>query len=390
MDIDYFLRTKYEENQVEGVLRTEKLYKNISNTYLKHLFAVMHQSINGLLSFMQAKKKNNGHYNAFESRELLKMIKLYEDMEYVLKPTHLAFRLDEKYVEMLKFCKEFLQESGGSAIPNDLPEFKVIEYEPIFFMSEIISVPSITKDYNFTLRMIGEGSYAKVFRYRDEFYNKYFVLKRAKNDLDDKELERFKREFDVMNELKSPYVLEVYRYDDKKNEYYMEYADETLKKFIERNNSTLTIKRRRGIAMQIFRGFSYIHSKGYLHRDISFTNVLLQHYENDLTIVKISDFGLVKMKQSDLTSFGSEIKGSLNDSNLQIVGFGNYNMEYETFALTRLIYYVMTGRYNLEKIKNQNIKDFVLKGISSDLDKRYHNVAEMKEAFDVAFPLSGY
>lgn len=28
--------------------------------------------------------------------------------------------------------------------------------------------------------------------------------------------------------------------------------------------------------------------------------------------------------------------------------------------------------------------------ISSDLDKRYHSVAEMKEAFDVAFPLSGY
>lgn len=80
MDIDYFLRTKYEENQVEGVLRTEELYKNISNTYLKHLFAVMHKSINGLLSFMQAKKKNNGHYNAFESRELLKMIKVYEDM----------------------------------------------------------------------------------------------------------------------------------------------------------------------------------------------------------------------------------------------------------------------------------------------------------------------
>lgn len=56
-----------------------------------------------------------------------------------------------------------------------------------------------------------------------------------------------------MNELKSPYVLEVHRYDEEKNEYYMEYADETLKKFIERNNSTLTIKRRRGIAMQIFK-----------------------------------------------------------------------------------------------------------------------------------------
>ena len=175
-----------------------------------------------------------------------------------------------------------------------------------------------------------------------------------------------------------------------KNEYYMEYADETLKKFVERNNSTLTIKKRRGIAMQIFRGFAYIHSKGYLHRDISFTNVLLQHYENELTVVKISDFGLVKIEQSDLTSFGSEIKGSLNDSNLQIVGFGKYNMEYETFALTRLIYYVMTGRYNLENIKNQKVKDFVLKGISANLNERYHSVAEMEQAFDVAFPPSGY
>lgn len=124
MDIDYFLRTKCEENQVEGVLRTEELYKNISNIYLKQLFAVMHQNINGLLSFMQAKKNGNGHYNADESRALLRMIRLYEDMEYVLKSTPLAFRLDEKYVEMLKLCNGFLQESGGSAIPNDLPELK--------------------------------------------------------------------------------------------------------------------------------------------------------------------------------------------------------------------------------------------------------------------------
>ena len=106
--------------------------------------------------------------------------------------------------------------------------------------------------------------------------------------------------------------------------------------------------------------------------------------------MKVSDFGLVKIKQSDLTSFGREIKGSLNDSNLQAIGFENYNMEYETFALTRLIYYIMTGKYNLEKITNQNVQNFVLKGISPNLDERYHDVAEMEQAFDDAFPLSGY
>lgn len=50
----------------------------------------------------------------------------------------------------------------------------------------------------------------------------------------------------------------------------------------------------------------------------------------------------------------------------------------------------MTGRYNLENIKNQKVKDFVLKGISANLDERYHSVAEMEQAFDVAFPSSGY
>lgn len=387
MDIVYFLKTKLEENKLMEVVKTEVLYSNIENNYLKQLFAIMHQQFNSLFEFMKSKKKFNGHFNASESRELLNLIKLYEDMHYVLAETPLSFKLDDTYDSMLRFCKGFLQESNGSEIPENLPEFQIKEYEPIFFMTEIISVPTVNKNYNYELKFIGEGSYAKVFKYKDTFYNKFFVLKRAKDDLNEKELLRFRLEFDTMKELKSPYVLDVYRYDDINNEYYMEYADESLYDFIRKNNTKLSRKRRRGIAHQIFKGFSYIHSKKYLHRDISFTNILLQHYDNELSVVKISDFGLVKIEHSNLTSFGSEVKGSLNDSNLQFVGFANYNMEYETFALTRLIYYVMTGKYNLENIKNENIRNFVLKGVAPNLDERYHSVEEMQTAFENAFPL---
>lgn len=390
MDITYFLKTKLEENRLQEAVKTEELYNNIENNYLKQLFAIMHQRFNWLITFMQSKQKTNGHFNAAESREMLKLIKLYEDMQYVLKTTTMSFKLEKTYDDMLKFCKEFLKESNGSEIPEDLPDFKVIEFAPIFFMSQTISVPIVNKDYTYELKFIGEGSYAKVFKYKDTFYNKFFILKRAKSDLNEKEIARFKLEFDTMKQLKSPYVLDVYRYDEVKNEYYMEYADETLDDFIKKNNSKLSIKRRRGIAYQIFKGFSYIHSKNYLHRDISFSNILLQHYDDELSVVKISDFGLVKVEQSNLTSFGSEIKGSLNDSNLQFIGFANYNMEYETFALTRLIYYVMTGKYNLENIKNEKVREFVLKGIAPNLDDRYHSVSEMQQAFEQAFPLSGY
>lgn len=385
LDSTYFLRTKLEENKLQEVIKTEELYSNIGNHYLKQLFAIMHQRFNVLITFMKSKKQSNGHFNASESRELLKLIKLYEDMQYVLKATPLSFSLESSYDSMLKFCKKFLCESNGSEIPNDFPEFSIIEYDPIFHMYQIVSIPAASKDYNFELKFIGEGSYAKVFKYKDTFYDKFFILKRAKNDLNEKELARFRLEFDTMKKLKSPYVMEVYRYDDAKNEYYMEHADETLYDFIKKNNSKLSVKRRRGIAYQIFKGFSYIHSQKYLHRDISFTNILLQHYDNELSVVKISDFGLVKAEHSNLTSFGSEVKGSLNDSNLQFVGFSNYNMEYETFALTRLIYYVMTGKYNLENIKNNDIKNFVQKGINANLDYRYHSVVEMQVAFEKAF-----
>lgn len=385
MDIIYFLKTKLKENRLHEVVKTDELYKDIDNQYLKQLFAIMHQRFNDLLMFMRSKKQSNGHFNAAESRELLRLIKLYEDMRHVLKTTPLSFWLEESYDSILEFCKGFLQESNGSAIPDNLPNFNIIEYEPIFYMSQMISVPDVSKENKYELKLIGEGSYAKVFKYKDTFYNKFIILKRANNNLNEKELERFQLEFDTMKKLKSPYVLEVYRFDEVRNEYYMEYADETLDEFIKKNNDKLNIKRRKSIAYQIFKGFSYIHSQRYFHRDISFTNILLQHYDDELSVVKISDFGLVKIEHSNLTSFGSEIKGSLNDSNLQVVGFSNYNMEYETFALTRLIYYVMTGKYNLENIKDDSIKKFVIKGIDPNLDNRYHNVAEMKEAFEKAF-----
>lgn len=93
MDIAYFLKTKLEENKLMEVVRTEPLYSNIENKSLKQLFAIMHQRFNALFEFMKSKKKGNGHFNASESRELLNLIKLYEDMQYVLRETPLAFRL---------------------------------------------------------------------------------------------------------------------------------------------------------------------------------------------------------------------------------------------------------------------------------------------------------
>jgi len=48
------------------------------------------------------------------------------------------------------------------------------------------------------LKFIGEGSYANVYKYKDPFYKNFFVVKRAKDNLNAKEIERFQREFNAM------------------------------------------------------------------------------------------------------------------------------------------------------------------------------------------------
>lgn len=382
-NINYFLQQKFEQYQLAEVVRTIELYNNICNQYQRNLFAILHQEFNRLFNFMYS--KSNGHFNAAESRQLMDYIKLYEDMEYVLKNTELSFKINDEYKKLINECKKFLLSSGGSAIPTDLIHIRLIDYEPIFFMMRTINIKrENVAEKRYPIKLIGEGSYAQVFKYKDEFYDKDFVIKRAKKDLSEKELERFKKEYTIMKELKSPYVLEVYRYDDLKKEYYAEFASQTLYDYISQNNDKIKIETRKSIVYQVFKAFSYVHSKGYLHRDISLTNILLINYD-DVSVVKISDFGLVKEKDSNLTSIESEVKGSLNDSYLSIIGFKNYSMEYETYALTRLILFIMTGKRNIEKIEDGRIKKFVIKGTNRDIKERYKSVEEMKEYFNKLF-----
>jgi len=214
--------------------------------------------------------------------------------------------------------------------------FKYKEKDGIEFINQEIRVYS-------SLTLIGEGSYAHVFAFEDKLYNQKFALKRAKKDLDEKELIRFKREYDQMKSFNSSYVLKVHSYNEEKKEYIMEYMDMTLEKYISKNNATLNNEQRKSIISQLTNGYEYLHKRQFFHRDVSSNNVLIREHDDSMT-VKISDFGLVKMPNSELTSASTELKGSLNDPSLKIRGFVSYDLLDEIYALTLLFVYVLTGK----------------------------------------------
>lgn len=385
MNIENYIETQYRKLLEVSQLNTEfsDLYSSINHVKLREILTTLHYDFTALFRSMNTRLPTGeygAHFWAHQSRQLISSIEITLGLYNTLKGTQYAFEIDDYYFDIIKKCRDFLSASGGSTLPAHMQQIELYYTIPIFKTSLSITVDNTPAKNSFELKQIGSGSYAHVYKYKDTFYNKLFVLKRAKKDLNDKELARFKREFDEMQEFSSPYILEVYCYNESNNEYVMEYMDYTLDRYISQNNSELTIAQRKNIGQQILRAFNYIHSKGRLHRDISPKNILLKKYD-DTIVVKIADFGLVKVPDSTLTTASTEFKGYFNDPSLILDGFDTYNILHETYALTRVIYFVMTGKTNSDNIPDQKLREFVQKGLHSDKSVRFQNVAEMLQAF---------
>lgn len=375
----------YKELISEINLEYIDLYKGFENEKLQEVLSTLHYLLIESYSTMNQllpSEDYSRHFWAEDSRKLINIINIINKLKGKLLNSEFSFKLDDYYAKIIKNSKEFLSKSGGSEIPPFTESVDLYYEIPIFIPTNSLNISREDKKIFSDLKPIGEGSYASVYKYKDEFYDKEFVLKRAKKKLNAKELERFKIEYEQMKSLSSPYVTEVYRYNGDENEYIMECMDYSLESYLKKFQDKLDFNAKIKIVFQILNAFKYIHSKGILHRDISPKNILIKKYE-DVLIIKVADFGLVKIPESGLTSLMTDFKGAFNDLSLEQEGFSSYNILHETYALTKLIYYTMTGRTNIkiDSIKNSDIKQFVSKGISLDKNVRYKNVDEMISSF---------
>lgn len=263
------------------------LYKVFMHPHLREILTTLHHDLILLFKRMNDRLPTGeyeAHFWADESQELIRRLDIINGLFGALKGTPLAFNIDSYYADLFLKCRDFLRSSGGSKLPPNMAKIELYYTIPIFTPVSSVTVSHEQQELTYQLKPVGEGSYANVFKYKDTFYNRFFILKRAKKGLDAKELARFRREYDVMNTLSSPYVVEVYNYNSAKNEYIMEYMDDTLDGYISSHNSILDCKQRKSIVLQILRAFEYIHSKGQLHRDVSPKNILVKLYEDTIVI----------------------------------------------------------------------------------------------------------
>lgn len=387
-DINLYLKNKLIEfnnyfiSNDEYVLY-EYLYDSLNPDELKELFPRIHSALNRLLKFLNEKHSNfnGGHYNAAESRQLIYIIDFLKMLKVNLYKFKVEISLSDYYQKRLEECTSFLSSSGGSPIPKEFEKILLIESEAIFNLSNQISVVQDSKSESLTLKPVGEGSYAKVFKFKDPNTNQWIALKKANKNLNSEELIRFRLEFDSIKELDSPFIIKSYKYDEQEISYSMEYINEVLEDYIGKRNNQLSFDKRNMLIVQLLNGFEYLHSKSMLHRDISYRNILVKTYDDGTDMIKISDLGLVKVKESNLTKENTLVKGSINDlTDLERIGFKNYNINHETYALTKVIYFILTGRKsNYELENNSGLREFLDKGLHSHRESRFNSIDEIRQ-----------
>ncbi len=363
-------------------LKFYNYYECFDNEDLRIIFSILHEKLMHYFSIMN-ERLGYEHYLAKDSRSLKFVIGKVKRLKETLDGTKYKFKIEDSYEKIIDKCDGFLKKSYGSKIPSDMEEIEVLYGDAIFLPDDnMILYCSNTK-----LELIDEGSYAKVYKYYDDNYDKYFALKKARDDIKEKDLERFKKEFETMKKLSSPYIVEVFKYNDKNNTYNMEHMDCTLLKYMQEEKHPLVCIKRK-LILQLLTVFEYIHSETYLHRDISPKNILLKKYPSNTIVLKISDFGLVKDPDMKMTSKNTEFKGCWNDPSLKELGFDKYNKKHEIYSLTRAIRFILNdGNDNdeINNIKDSEIKDFLNKGMNPDINERFKCVTEMKESISKIF-----
>lgn len=362
------LMEKYVQTPIADAFM--RLYRD-DNRFSK-VFSSLHERLNGHFLAINGRARSTRHYWAESSREMIALIDEIEEALDLLRTSGFEVSLLGDYQAALERCEPWLSLSGGSEVPEGFQRIKVIKYEPVFIRPEATLSLQKTKT-SVPLKMVGEGSYATVYSFTDPDYGIKFAVKRAKKNLSERDLLRFKEEFEVLKRLSFPYIIEVYKYDEMRNEYKMEFCGETLRKYIEKRNGDLPFATRKRIALQFLYGLNYIHTQGLLHRDISLQNVLLKVFDSG-ALVKIADFGLVKDQKSNFTRTKTEMRGTIRDPQLE--NFKEYGIVNEIYSIGWILSYIFTGRDSL-KSDSDHAGRIVQKCVTHALDQRYPDVRSL-------------
>ncbi|XP_061595875.1 serine/threonine-protein kinase 36 [Cololabis saira] len=190
------------------------------------------------------------------------------------------------------------------------------------------------------LKLVGEGSFGRVFKGRKKFTGQVVALKfMPKVNRSEKELGSLKREIEILRDLQHPNIVQLFDSFETDTEVVVvtEYAEGQLFQILE-DDGNLPESQVREIACQLVSALYYLHSHRILHRDMKPQNILL----GKTGVVKLCDFGFARA-MSVSTLVLTSIKGTPLYMSPELVEEKPYDHTADLWSLGCILYELHTG-----------------------------------------------
>jgi serine/threonine-protein kinase len=271
----------------------------------------------------------------------------------------------------------------------------------------------------FVVARVADGAMGRVYEGRHSDSKTRVAIKVLHEQIarDRVAVERFKREYETAQELKSPYIVHVLEYGatpDRSWFMTMEFLEgEELSKAIARGKP-LPLARIVRVLSQIGLALEHAHSYGFIHRDLKPDNVFLCATDGGAQ-VRLLDFGSVKLQVetgAKLTALGTTLGSPCYMSPEQATGAADVDQQSDVFAVGSILYEMLTAKVAFDaptvamillKILNQQpapasshnpavtpaVEAVITRAIEKDKDLRFQSARALAEAFAKAVGLSG-
>lgn len=294
--------------------------------------------------------------------------------------------------------------SVGNGVNKDVIKFVV--HLPVIKVQQL---GGIHKDFIINDEIVGSGAFATVKKGIERSTGETFAVKIiSKRKAFTNGLDGVTRELTILKNLDHPNIVKLKAFYEDDTDYYivMEYVPGgDLMDFIAAYGAIEETPSKE-IARQIIEAIDHVHSKGISHRDLKPDNILIAH--DDPVVVKITDFGLAKSKESEgtmktfcgtLAYLAPEV---LNNKKSKVkrryLGNGkvkedSYSNKVDMWSIGCLLFVIMTshlpfsgatqelmfnnisnGQYHEKSLEQKNIssegRDFIMRLIEPDVDLR--------------------